>query len=783
VTGRRGPARTALAVALAAATLGLATCRPRPSAGTADAAATPPWVLVVNGGGTKQQNYRSHLLHVRELLGLLDRAGVPRERITVFSSDGDDPEPDVATRETRPEADFWLVEGTHLERALTPPIRYEDTTLPGVAVRPARRDALAAWFDDARGRLHAGDTLLLYVTDHGTKNQDDTRNNAITLWGKGEELPVSALREMLERLDPGVRVVMLMSQCFSGAFAHLIDAHARDAEPRGDVCGYFASTEDRPAYGCYPENRGRANVGHSFHFFQALTETSRFPDAHARTLVTDRTPDVPLRSSDVYLEEVVARAARATGTEPAAYTDALLAEAWRDRGAWEPEIRLLDRIAQSFGIFSPRSIREIEQQAQQLPEISEQLRTHGRAWHEARTDAAEANLERFLADEPGWRERTSDVALATYQPPAVHDLTADLLRHLRRFTGRDRATTRRLRMLRERDAKARDAAYRMDVRLGAVLRMRYVLERVAGRVYLATHGTAAERAAYASLLACEDFTPGPTEGAVASTDADTAPFPPYADDVALAGDVLPAWMGINFRPATVADRERLDLPGGAAAVMAVYPDSPAATAGLQPGDFVLGPPGRPFSEPRQIREWIMLSRIGDPLPLDLVRGGDHLEVSLVPKPFPVAWPKLPGPPKEGTPAPALKLGAYRGAVPAALAGTGPHLLFFWATWCAPCKASLPELLAFEAERHTPVVAITDEPREQLDKFFTAWKQPFPETVAIDEYRGAFLAYGVSGTPAFVLVDGDGIVRGHTTGYAPDKGLALDGWTWAKRPAQ
>jgi hypothetical protein len=39
---------------------------------------------------------------------------------------------------------------------------------------------------------------------------------------------------------------------------------------------------------------------------------------------------------------------------------------------------------------------------------------------------------------------------------------------------------------------------------------------------------------------------------------------------------------------------------------------------------------------------------------------------------------------------------------------------------------------------------------------------------------------VSGTPSFVLVDPDGIVRLHQTGYTPDGGLHVDGWTFNGR---
>ena len=56
----------------------------------------------------------------------------------------------------------------------------------------------------------------------------------------------------------------------------------------------FSSTPDRPAYGCYPENRGKDNVGHSFHFLEALARDRDLPAAHAEVLFTDRTPDVPI---------------------------------------------------------------------------------------------------------------------------------------------------------------------------------------------------------------------------------------------------------------------------------------------------------------------------------------------------------------------------------------------------------------------------------------------------------------------------------------------------------
>jgi hypothetical protein len=220
-----------------------------------------------------------------------------------------------------------VIDGTRLELPLHPAVEYGNTAVADLDVRPATEAALEAWFDVEGRRLLPGYTLLLYVTDHGTKNADDTANNKIVLWGKDAHLTVQELDALLARLDPGVRVVTVMSQCYSGSFAGLVASSAGTDRPAGNVCGYFASTADRPAYGCYPENRGRENVGHSFHFLEAFAATGRLEAAQAEVLVADATPDVPHRSSDVYARDLVRRQAEADGQDLAPAVDALLDQA------------------------------------------------------------------------------------------------------------------------------------------------------------------------------------------------------------------------------------------------------------------------------------------------------------------------------------------------------------------------------------------------------------------------------------------------------------------------
>jgi thiol-disulfide isomerase/thioredoxin len=239
---------------------------------------------------------------------------------------------------------------------------------------------------------------------------------------------------------------------------------------------------------------------------------------------------------------------------------------------------------------------------------------------------------------------------------------------------------------------------------------------------------------------------------------------------------MPAWMGIQFRPLTETARASGRHTPGAVTVMTVYPDSAAAKAGLEVGDVILGPPDAPFQEPHQVREWTMRREIGEPAPLDVARGTSIERIVLKPEPYPIKMPELPGPPKVGSPAPPLvKVETWRGD--ATLAAGKPRLLFFWATWCVPCKFALPEVLALAEARDVEVVAITDEEPKTIEDFFKTFTDPFPATVALDPYRTAFQAYGVSGTPTFVLINADGTVAYYRTGYNAAKGLEIEGWKY------
>ena len=729
--------------------------------------------VIVNGGGKPRINYYSHLDHVRRLLRALDATGVDPKRIAIFSGDGDDSALDLATREGELPFDFWMLPRA-LDRQLRPPVEYINSEIEGFALRKASRAALRAWFTEVGSVLPPGDTLLFYVTDHGEKNPNDLSNSSITLWG--EKLSVSELRELLGLLDPGVRVVMFMSQCYSGAFANAIYAAGPGPELHGNVCGYFSATAERKAHGCYAESSGKEAEGHSHRMFDALAELGGLPDAQREVIVTDDTPDVPHATTSFFLDESLERAAERGGQKPSELIDELLTEAWADPLVWEREIRLLDRVGQSFGFASPRLLSELDQQTEGLAELGKQIDTYKDLWEDTLETLRRQNLVAFKAAHHDWTARL--------QPEVLRELDASgrrlqsdwLLDDLVRFTEENRELATRLRKLHRKLEASKAAAYRSEVRQAAVLRMRSLLVDVAGRHYMERYAPNEESAEFGKLTACEDLTFARLPNA---TDRNRSrlrePFPTLAAERLQLEEIVPAWLGMRFRAPGAEERANYELAGGASVVIAVFPDSPAAQAELQVGDIVLGPTGDDFREPKAVREWVMQGEIGRPVGLRLLRDGEEVELTIQLARYPLELPKMPGPREVGSKAPRLDL-EYLPEAPR-LADSRSRLLFFWASWCAPCKLSIPEVLAFARERDVAVVAISDEKPEKIQAFLDKYPDPFPAIVAADPKRRNFQEYGVSGTPTFVLVDATGTVRHSSTGYERGKGLRIDGWRW------
>ena len=93
------------------------------------------------------------------------------------------------------------------------------------------------------------------------------------------------------------------------------------------------------------------------------------------------------------------------------------------------------------------------------------------------------------------------------------------------------------------------------------------------------------------------------------------------------------------------------------------------------------------------------------------------------------------------------------------------LLDFWATWCSPCRMTMPvvEKLSKEYSNDMVLLAVNlQEPKNVVEKY--AYEQALISRILLDEQGTVSAAYGAKAIPMQFLIDQSGVVRHIQTGY-------------------
>jgi len=101
------------------------------------------------------------------------------------------------------------------------------------------------------------------------------------------------------------------------------------------------------------------------------------------------------------------------------------------------------------------------------------------------------------------------------------------------------------------------------------------------------------------------------------------------NDIVNLGRIQRPFLGISWRPVTpaLANQLNLDEPTGIL-VTGVIDDSAAEKAGIQPGDLIWALAGKPIRDFIDFRNTLTQQEVGDQVPLEILREGNELELSV-----------------------------------------------------------------------------------------------------------------------------------------------------------
>ncbi|MFZ7942279.1 MULTISPECIES: redoxin domain-containing protein [Bacillaceae] len=91
------------------------------------------------------------------------------------------------------------------------------------------------------------------------------------------------------------------------------------------------------------------------------------------------------------------------------------------------------------------------------------------------------------------------------------------------------------------------------------------------------------------------------------------------------------------------------------------------------------------------------------------------------------------------------------------------MLNFWATWCGPCKAEMPEMEQFSKEigDDTVILAVNIDPQLDVQSFVDEYKITFP--ILLDSEDKVNGIYQIMSIPTTYFIDSKGLIKNKYVG--------------------